>query len=75
MINSCIIFQLVTANEKLEKENTSQEPSNVTADKISSLEKELENQVVKNVELEKELSLIRKQQIDRITDEFSMDLE
>jgi len=66
---------LVTANEKLEKENTSQEPSNVTADRISSLEKELENQVVKNVELEKELSLIRKQQIDRITDEFSMDLE
>ena len=72
MINSCIIFQLVTANEKLEKENTSQE---LTADRISSLEKELENQVVKNADLEKELSLIRKQQIDRITDEFSMDLE
>ena len=75
MINSCIIFQLVTANEKLEKENNSQETSNVTADRISSLEKELENQVVKNADLEKELSLIRKQQIDRITDEFSMDLE
>ena len=75
MINSCIIFQLVTANEKLEKENTSQETSNVTADRIFSLEKELENQVVKNAELEKELSLLRKHQIDKITDEFTMDLE
>ena len=42
---------------------------------IASLEKDLENQVERNVELEKELSIFKKQQIDKITDEFSMDLE
>ena len=81
-------FQLVTANEKLEKElgktNSSKtETKHVDQgnliDEISGLkeklklyEEEEEKSDKKISDLEEELSLLRKHELDQITDEFSM---
>ena len=50
-----------------EKENSQE--------KILSLKEELNVQIDKNSQLENELSKLKKQQIDQITDEFSVDFE
>ena len=71
----------MTANEKLEKQtnggvsekNEKEEEKN--QEKILSLKEELNVQIDKNSQLENELSKLKKQQIDQITDEFSVDFE
>ena len=80
MINN-LILQLVTANEKLEKQtNGGVSEENVkekenSQEKILSLKEELNVQIDKNSQLENELSKLKKQHIDQITDEFSVDFE
>ena len=75
------ILQLVTANEKLEKQtNGGVSEENVkekenSQEKILSLKEELNVQIDKNSQLENELSKLKKQHIDQITDEFSVDFE
>ena len=71
----------MTANEKLEKqtnggvlEENVKEKEN-SQEKILSLKEELNVQIDKNSQLENELSKLKKQQIDQITDEFSVDFE
>ena len=71
----------MTANEKLEKqtnggvlEDNVKEIEN-SQEKILSLKEELNVQIDKNSQLENELSKLKKQQIDQITDEFSVDFE
>ena len=71
----------MTANEKLEKqtnggvsEEIEKETEN-SQEKILSLEEELNVQIDKNSQLENELSKLKKQHIDQITDEFSVDFE
>ena len=44
-------------------------------EKILSLKEELNVQIDKNSQLENELSKLKKQHIDQITDEFSVDFE
>ena len=71
----------MTANEKLEKQtnggvsekNVKEEES--SQEKILSLKEELNVQIDKNSQLENELSKLKKQHIDQITDEFSVDFE
>ena len=71
----------MTANEKLEKqtnggvseENMKEEEN--SQEKILSLKEELNVQIDKNSQLENELSKLKKQQIDQITDEFSVDFK
>ena len=71
----------MTANEKLEKQtNGGVSEENVkeienSQEKILSLKEELNVQIDKNSQLENELSKLKKQQIDQITDEFSVDFE
>ena len=71
----------MTANEKLEKQtngNVSEEfdkEKENSQEKILSLKEELNVQIDKNSQLEKELSKLKKQHIDQITDEFSVDFE
>ena len=71
----------MTANEKLEKqtnggvlEDNVKEIEN-SQEKILSLKEELNVHIDKNSQLENELSKLKKQQIDQITDEFSVDFE
>ena len=71
----------MTANEKLEKqtnggvlEDNVKEIEN-SQEKILSLKEELNVQIDKNSQLENELSKLKKQHIDQITDEFSVDFE
>ena len=71
----------MTANEKLEKqtnggvsEEIEKETEN-SQEKILSLKEELNVQIDKNSQLENELSKLKKQHIDQITDEFSVDFE
>ena len=71
----------MTANEKLEKQTNGgvseefvKETEN-SQEKILSLEEELNVQIDKNSQLENELSKLKKQHIDQITDEFSVDFE
>ena len=81
IIDLQLILQLVTANEKLEKQtNGGVSEENVkeienSQEKILSLKEELNVQIDKNSQLENELSKLKKQQIDQITDEFSVDFE
>lgn len=71
----------MTANEKLEKQtNGGVSEENVkekenSQEKILSLKEELNVQIDKNSQLENELSKLKKQHIDQITDEFSVDFE
>ena len=71
----------MTANEKLEKQtngNVSEEfvkKTENSQEKILSLKEELNVQIDKNSQLENELSKLKKQHIDQITDEFSVDFE
>ena len=71
----------MTANEKLEKQtsgNVSEEfdkEKENSQEKILSLKEELNVQIDKNSQLENELSKLKKQHIDQITDEFSVDFE
>ena len=71
----------MTANEKLEKQtNGGVSEENVkekenSQEKILSLKEELNVQIDKNSQLENELSKLKKQQIDQITDEFSVDFK
>ena len=71
----------MTANEKLEKQtngNVSEEfvkETENSQEKILSLKEELNVQIDKNSQLENELSKLKKQHIDQITDEFSVDFE
>ena len=71
----------MTANEKLEKQTNggvSEENVKVkenSQEKILSLKEELNVQIDKNSQLENELSKLKKQHIDQITDEFSVDFE
>ena len=71
----------MTANEKLEKQtNGGVSEENVkekenSQEKILSLKEELNVQIDKNSQLENELSKLKKQHIDKITDEFSVDFE
>ena len=71
----------MTTNEKLEKQtNGGVSEENVkekenSQEKILSLKEELNVQIDKNSQLENELSKLKKQQIDQITDEFSVDFE
>ena len=71
----------MTANEKLEKqtnggvlEDNVKEIEN-SQEKILSLKEELNVHIDKNSQLENELSKLKKQHIDQITDEFSVDFE
>ena len=71
----------MTANEKLEKqtnggvlEDNVKEIEN-SQEKILSLKEELNVQIDKNSQLENELSKLKKQHIDQITDEFSVNFE
>ena len=71
----------MTANEKLEKQtNGGVSEENVkekenSQEKILSLKEELNVQIDRNSQLENELSKLKKQHIDQITDEFSVDFE
>ena len=71
----------MTTNEKLEKQtNGGVSEENVkekenSQEKILSLKEELNVQIDKNSQLENELSKLKKQHIDQITDEFSVDFE
>ena len=71
----------MTANEKLEKQtNGGVSEENVkekenSQEKILSLKEELNVQIDKNSQLENELSKLKKQHIDQITDEFSVNFE
>ena len=71
----------MTANEKLEKQTNGgvseefvKETKN-SQEKILSLKEELNIQIDRNSQLENELSKLKKQHIDQITDEFSVDFE
>ena len=71
----------MTANEKLEKQTNGgvseefvKETEN-SQEKILALKEELNIQIDRNSQLENELSKLKKQHIDQITDEFSVDFE
>lgn len=79
---------LVTANEQLEQQiqnpvvgeiSSENKPSHeVECDcdnKVSSLQKDLELQQQKCFQLETELSKLKQNEIEKLTDEFSLDLE
>ena len=71
-------FQLVTANERLEKQ-TAAASSEEKKDHDSGLEDvkyykdELEREVEKNSNLQDEISALRQKELERITDEFSLE--
>ena len=71
----------MTANEKLEKQTNGgiseefEKETESSQEKILSLKEELNVQIDKNSQLENELSKLKKQHIDQITDEFSVDFE
>ena len=83
-----ILFQLVTANEKLEKEASKTNSPDTESknkdqlgylnqvadlkDKLKIYEEEEEKSNRKITDLEEELSELRKHELDQITDEFSL---
>ena len=66
-------MQLVTTNEKLEKEVSGKtEGEKVDEKQQNYYEEELAEYKIKISELEDELSRLTKQELDKITDEFSL---
>ena len=67
-------FQLVTANERLEKQTSaaSSDEKNGLGD-VKSFKEELQREVEKNSNLQDEISALRQKELERITDEFSLE--
>ena len=69
--------QLVSRNEKLEKQTEASGSSDETglenAENVQYYRKELQREVDKNSNLQDEISSLRQKELERITDEFSLE--
>ena len=70
--------QLVSRNEKLEKQteasgSTTDETGLENAENVQYYRKELQREVDKNSNLQDEISSLRQKELERITDEFSLE--